>query len=56
MHPGSRDVEVIIDTPLREAPKLLFHPNINTATLTVSFEDLARFLEVRGNRVRCLTI
>lgn len=56
IHPGSRDVEVIIDAPLRDAQKLLFHPNINTATVTVSFADLARFLEVRGNRVRYLTV
>jgi Ala-tRNA(Pro) deacylase len=54
LHSGSRDVEVIIDTPLRGAEKLLFHPNINTATLTVSFADLEKFLKARGNRVRFL--
>lgn len=56
IHPGSGDVEVIIDTPLRGAPGLMFHPNINTATLTVSFADLERFLKTRGNRVRYLDI
>ena len=56
IHPGSGDVEVIIDTPLRRAEKLLFHPNINTATLTITFNDLARFLSARGNKVRYLDI
>jgi Ala-tRNA(Pro) deacylase len=56
LHPGSKDVEVIIDTPLRQAEKVLFHPNINTATLTITFSDLARFLSARGNRVRYLDI
>ena len=56
IHPGSRDVEVIIDAPLRGAEKLLFHPNINTATLTISFPDLERFLVTRGNLVRYLHI
>ena len=56
LHPASGDVEVIIDAPLRGAEKLLFHPNINTATLTVSFADLEKFLTVRGNRVRYLAI
>lgn len=56
IHPGSGDVEVIIDARLRGAERLLFHPNINTATLTVSFADLETFLEARGNRVRYLEI
>lgn len=56
IHPGSGDVEVVIDAPLRDAEKLLFHPNINTATLTVSFADLEKFLRARGNRVRYLEI
>jgi len=56
IHPGSRDVEVIIDTPLRGAHSLMFHPNINTATLTISFADLEKFLKTRGNRVRFLEV
>jgi Ala-tRNA(Pro) deacylase len=56
IHEGSRDVEVIIDAPLRAAERLMFHPTINTATVTVSFADLERFLQVRGNRVRYLDV
>lgn len=56
IHPGSRDVEVIIDAPLRGAARLMFHPNINTATLAISFSDFERFLASRGNRVRFLEL
>ena len=56
IHPGSRDVVVIIDTDLRDAQKVLFHPNINTATLAISFADLEKFLATRGNRVRFLEV
>ena len=56
VHPGSRDVVVIIDAELREAERLMFHPNINTATLTISFADLEKFLAARGNRVRFLEV
>ena len=56
IHSGSRDVVVIIDTELREAERLMFHPNINTATLTISFADLEKFLATRGNRVRFLEV
>jgi Ala-tRNA(Pro) deacylase len=56
IHPGSRDVVMIIDTELRDAARLMFHPNINTATLTISFADLEKFLAARGNRVRFLEV
>jgi Ala-tRNA(Pro) deacylase len=52
IHPASRDVLVIIDADLRSAERLIFHPNINTASVTISFADLERFLAWRGNVVR----
>src|SRR5688500_15985222 len=42
IHPGSRDVRVIIDADLRKAERLIFHPNINTASVTISFADLEK--------------
>ena len=54
LHEGSRDVQVVIDAELRGADRLMFHPNINTATVTISFADLERFLATRSNRVRYL--
>ena len=56
IHAGSGDVEVIIDKLLCRADRLLFHPNINTATVTVSFADFERFLAARENRVRYLDV
>lgn len=54
LHEGSGHVRVIIDADLRAAERLIFHPNDNTASLTISFADLERFLQTRGNPVRIL--
>lgn len=56
LHEGSRDVQVIIDDDLRGAARLLFHPNDNTATVTISFADLERFLKTRPNSVRYIHV
>ena len=56
LHPASRDVQVIIDADLRNAERLIFHPNINTASVTISFADLEKFLASRGNRVRFIQV
>ena len=56
IHEGSGAVQVIIDNDLRQAERLIFHPNINTASVTISFSDLEKFLAWRGNRVRYLTV
>ncbi|MEX1129135.1 MAG: YbaK/EbsC family protein, partial [Vicinamibacterales bacterium] len=56
LHEGSRAVQVIIDADLRTADRLIFHPNINTASVTISFGDLEKFLASRGNRVRHLAV
>jgi Ala-tRNA(Pro) deacylase len=45
-------VRVLIDVGLRGAERLIFHPNINTASVVVSWADLDRFLASRGNRVQ----
>ena len=56
IHAASRDVQVIIDADLKDAARLIFHPNINTASVTISFPDLEKFLASRGNRVRFITV
>ena len=56
LHDRSRDVQVIIDADLRTADRLIFHPNINNAIVTISFADLERFLAARGNSVRLLAV
>lgn len=42
-------VYLFIDDNLRKAEKLSFHPNINTASIVISFDDFIRFLDYTGN-------
>jgi Ala-tRNA(Pro) deacylase len=56
LHEGSKHVLVIIDKDLRNAERLIFHPNDNTASVTISFADLERFLATRGNVVRYISV
>lgn len=53
---GARRVIVIVDEDIRRAERLLFHPNINTATVTISGADLERFLASRGNVVKWIRL
>jgi Ala-tRNA(Pro) deacylase len=52
IHDTAHSVRVIVDSDLRSAGRLIFHPNDNTASLTISSEDFVRFLERQGNTVR----
>jgi Ala-tRNA(Pro) deacylase len=56
IHEGSNGVQVIVDEELRAADRLIFHPNINTASVTIGVSDLERFLATRPNRVRWLRL
>lgn len=47
-------VQVVIDEDLKEAAGVNFHPNVNTATVGISFEDFERFLAWSGNPMRYL--
>jgi len=49
-------VRVLIDQDLKGADRLIFHPNINTASVVVSWADLERFLATRQNPVRFVAI
>ena len=42
-------VHLFIDSNLKKASRLSFHPNINTATLVISNGDFLRFLDWSGN-------
>jgi len=42
-------VHVFLDETLKRAEKISFHPNDNTATLVISFEDLMKYLDATGN-------
>jgi Ala-tRNA(Pro) deacylase len=49
-------VEVMIDKDLMKHDYINFHPNINTATITISTEDFKKFLDSCGNKVTYISI
>ncbi len=56
LHEGAKPVRVIVDQALRARDRLIFHPNDNTASLTLRVADLERFLASRLNEVRWLAL
>jgi Ala-tRNA(Pro) deacylase len=56
IHDADGSVRVLIDQDLRGAERLIFHPNINTASVIVSWADLERFLATRRNSVRIVSL
>ena len=56
VHDSGRAVRVIVDSDLRAADRLIFHPNDKTASLTISGSDFQRFLADRGNSVRWISL
>jgi Ala-tRNA(Pro) deacylase len=49
-------VRVFLDRDLTSAARISFHPNVNTATLIVSYADFQRFLADCGNPVGYLDV
>lgn len=49
-------VRVLVDQDLKGADRLIFHPNINTASVVVSWADLEKFLATRSNSVRIVRL
>lgn len=49
-------VEVYFDEDLKDAPRLGFHPNDNTATAFVSFADVRKYIESTGHTVRFVKV
>ena len=46
-------VELLID-PCLVGQRLLFHPNTNTRTVSIAYDDLIKFIESQGNSYRLL--
>lgn len=44
LHDQAHEVRVVVDEGLKEAEYLSFHPNVNTATLTLTRSDFEKFL------------
>lgn len=52
---AGKGVQVVIDSDLQAAGWVNFHPNINTATIGLSFADFEKFLRWAGNKIIFLT-
>jgi Ala-tRNA(Pro) deacylase len=53
---GSHLVQVVLDRDIESAGRVSFHPNVNTATLTLRREDFGRFLAACQNPVQYITV
>jgi Ala-tRNA(Pro) deacylase len=49
-------VRVVLDRDFQTSTRLAFHPNLNTATLTISAADFAKFLAACGNPIQHVNI
>ena len=56
VHDAKREVFVCIDQDLKIRERISFHPNINTATLVLTFADFERFLASRRNPTQFVTV
>ena len=48
----NRDVELVIDESIQGQKLLGFHPNINTATVWITYDDFMKFVKACGNPVK----
>ena len=48
----SQSVQVFVDADLRSDERLIFHPNLNQHSLTITPADLDRFFASTGHRVK----
>lgn len=49
MHDTKNEVEVLLDADLQQLPEISAHPNINTATILMSYQNLVKVLEKMGH-------
>jgi len=56
IHDLEDHVHVFLDENLKKARRLSFHPNDNTASLVIAFEDFSKFLDWSGNTFEYLKL
>jgi len=49
-------VHVFIDEKIKQSIRISFHPNINTASVIISYEDFTKFLNWTGNTYEYLRL
>ncbi|MGF7060707.1 prolyl-tRNA synthetase associated domain-containing protein [Brassicibacter mesophilus] len=52
----NKEVQILIDKDLVNASKISFHPNVNTATISISYIDLEKFIKWCGNKITPICI
>jgi Ala-tRNA(Pro) deacylase len=52
LHDSAREVIVVLDSDLPGTDRIGFHPNVNTATITLPTDEFVRFLAAQGNVVK----
>ncbi len=53
---ADHQVRVVVDRDLKASARVGFHPNLNTATLTIAFGDFETFVAACGNTVQYVTV
>ena len=56
IHDVDHHVRVFLDRDLKVAPRVSFHPNINTRTLVLTFVDFERYLAATWNVTRFIDV
>lgn len=56
LNDATGEVEVYFDEDLKDAPRLGFHPNDNTATVFMAFSDVQKYIESTGHTVRFVKV
>lgn len=56
IHDSANHVHLFLDENLRKAQRLSFHPNLNTASLVISYKDFIRYLDWKGNNYEFINL
>lgn len=56
LNDATGEVEVYFDEDLKDAPRLGFHPNDNTATVFMTFSDVQKYIESTGHTMRFVKV
>jgi Ala-tRNA(Pro) deacylase len=51
-----KQVTVLIDESLKNSKHICFHPNVNTVTVSILYDDFIKFLKWRGNKFEYVKI
>ncbi|TWH47246.1 prolyl-tRNA synthetase associated domain-containing protein [Sporomusa sp. KB1] len=51
LNDDNKEVTVVLDASIKRYSSMKLHPNINTETVTISYSDLGKFIQWRGNKL-----